>query len=100
MSEAKYTKGKWKWWTSNSWKRLMSEHDGQTTSVIVPYVCRDGHPDLEISNANMPLIEAAPDLYEACREARQLLANKREGTSLQPGWLELQLADAIKKATP
>lgn len=93
MSEAKYTKGKWKWWTSNSWKRLMSEHDGQTISVITPHVCRDGHPDINVSEADMKLIEAAPDLYEAAKKVSEHL-DERYIYGLA------ELNDAIKKANP
>lgn len=60
-----YTKGPWKWWTSNSFRRL-SGPDGKDGGVLCPTVSRsDGHPDLIVSKADMALIESAPDLLEA-----------------------------------
>lgn len=48
----KATPGPWKWWTSNSWKRLSTEdRDG---GVICPVVSRaDGNPDLSIKEHDM-----------------------------------------------
>lgn len=62
-----HTPGPWKWWTSNSWKRLKREAAGISTTVLEPYVCRDGHPDCTVSEADMHLIAAAPDLLKALR---------------------------------
>jgi hypothetical protein len=73
----KFTPGPWKWWTSNSWRRLTAhdvagryERDG---NVLCPIKCRDGHPDVIISEADMALIAAAPDLYHALEEALHLM---------------------------
>ena len=54
----------WKWWDSNSFRRLSSANkDG---GVICPTVQRsDGHPDLIVSKEDMALIESAPELLEA-----------------------------------
>lgn len=70
-----YTPGPWKWWTSNSWKRLKRDHGGLVPrdSVLAPYVCRDGQPDIEVSEADMRLIAAAPLLYESLKEAVRAL---------------------------
>jgi len=58
-----HTPGPWEWWTSNSWRRLRSNPaDGRDVGVVVPFVARDGHPDLEVSAADMSLIAAAPAL--------------------------------------
>ena len=59
---SRHTPGPWEWWTSNSWRRLKRDDRGITQNVLEPYVCRDGHPDLTISEADMALIAAAPDL--------------------------------------
>lgn len=59
------TPGPWAWWTSNSWRRLYAtgpQH--QNVSVLSPVVCRDGHPDLVVSESDMALIVAAPELLE------------------------------------
>lgn len=60
-----WTPGPWKWWTSNSWRRLKRDDRGITQNVLEPYVCRDGCPDLSVSDADMALIAAAPELFEA-----------------------------------
>jgi hypothetical protein len=58
-----HTPGRWKWWTSNSWRRLRSDVGrGQTIDVLHPWVCHDGQPDIIVSPADMALIEAAPDM--------------------------------------
>ena len=56
------TPGPWEWWTSNSWRRLVHQIGGTQIPVLTPYVCRDGHPDLQCSAGNMALIASAPDL--------------------------------------
>ncbi len=55
----KATPGIWKWWTSNSWRRLKRDDRGITTPVIEPFVARDGHPDVSVSDDDMAYIEAA-----------------------------------------
>jgi hypothetical protein len=73
MSETpKFTPGPWKWWTSNSWRRLTA-HNGpggqyiREGDVLCPVKASDGHPDCSISQADMDLIAAAPELYEALK---------------------------------
>lgn len=69
-----YTKGPWKWWTSNSFRRL-SGPDGKDGGVLCPTVSRnDGHPDLIVSKADMALIESAPDLLEVLEYIRDSIA--------------------------
>lgn len=68
-----HTPGPWKWWTSNSWKRLGADLEhGRTKFVLEPYVCRDGHPDLIVSKEDMALIAAAPDFYHAATTGAQV----------------------------
>ncbi len=71
-----HTPGPWKWWTSNSWRRLSSDA-GRTNrdgGVICPITQRsDGHPDVLVSEEDMGLIGAAPDLLEAAKMARAVL---------------------------
>lgn len=63
---AKFTPGPWVWHTSNSWRRLKRDDHGITEVVLEPFVhWRDQHPDCTISEENMALIAAAPDLHEA-----------------------------------
>jgi len=64
-----HTPGPWEWWTSCSWRRLRHDDErGRTVSVVEPFVCRDGHPDLIVSEADMALIAAAPETYEALKD--------------------------------
>jgi hypothetical protein len=62
-----FTAGPWKWWTSNSWRRLKRDDPRSTRGVAEPYVCKDGHPDLSISQEDMALIALAPELAAAVR---------------------------------
>jgi hypothetical protein len=62
-----HTPGPWQWWTSNSWRRLKRDGHGITQNVLEPYVCKDGHPDCSVSEADMRLIAAAPDELDALR---------------------------------
>lgn len=68
-----HTPGEWKWWTSNSWRRLRSElGHGKTADVIYPYVARDNHPNLVVSEEDMRLIAAAPDLLAFAKYVRDM----------------------------
>jgi len=63
MNAPKHTPGEWKWWTSNSRKRLRSElPDGRSLDVLESYVCSDGVTDLIITDGDMALIKEAPAL--------------------------------------
>jgi len=64
----------WVWWTSNSWKRLKHDSPGLMVNVLEPYVCRDGHPDVSVSEADMALIAAAPELLEALEDAADMFS--------------------------
>jgi hypothetical protein len=71
--ETKFTPGPWKWWTSCSWKRLKTT-DRNETVVLEPYASRsDNHPDCMVSDADMALIAAAPELYEALQRALDMV---------------------------
>ena len=51
------TPGPWKWWTSNSFRRLSAVADGD---VAYAFMSRsDGHPDIAIQDKDMKLIERA-----------------------------------------
>lgn len=51
------TPGEWKWWTSNSWRRLYRDEPGIRSIVLEPFVARDGHPDLTVSQEDMAFFE-------------------------------------------
>ena len=92
-----HTPGPWKWWTSNSWRRLKSETDrSQSHNVLEPYLCRDGHPDCMITNEDMALIAAAPELLEALKNATFALALTAQASGNE-NYLEAARA-AIAKA--
>jgi len=50
---AHMTKGPWRWWTSNSFRRLSSDPSGKDGDVAYGCVHSDGHPDIAISEENM-----------------------------------------------
>lgn len=90
-----HTPGPWVWWTSNSWKRLKRDDIGITQNVMEPYVCSDGHPDCTVSDADMRLIAAAPDLLEALKRAVEIMDPSIPGS---PGSVMEDAKAAIAKA--
>ena len=58
----KATRGKWHWWTSNSWRRLMTRFEDQRLETVLrPFNNQaDDHIDVSINQADMTLIENAP----------------------------------------
>jgi hypothetical protein len=61
---SKATPGEWRWWTSNSWRRLTAhaadgscERDGDVLCPVVHPI--DRHPDCSISEADQEYIAAA-----------------------------------------
>jgi hypothetical protein len=104
MSE-KHTPGPWSIWTSNSFRRIVS--DATRREVLCGVVQRsDGHPDLYFPNGGYEgpdarLIAAAPELLEALilLEAEMVLSGNAGSTDY--GWkpaIEKTRA-AIAKAT-
>jgi hypothetical protein len=79
MSETpKFTPGPWKWWTSNSWRRLTA-HNGpggqyiREGDVLCPIIASDGHPDCIVTEANMALMGAGPEMHAALKRAHDML---------------------------
>ena len=71
------TRGGWKWFTSNSHKRLSSIASGKDGDVISAFRATDGVPCVNVSQPNMEFIEALnPDVVFALIE--QLEAAQRE----------------------
>lgn len=91
-----HTPGPWKWWTSNSWRRLTCDDrqwPNQEGGVLCPIVCRDGHPDVSVSEEDMGLIAAAPDLLAALKKVVAISDRKHDA------WDEARAAIA-KAETP
>ena len=58
-----HTPGPWEWWSSNSYYRLSHNSDGD---VLYAYIAtNDGHPCVQVGEADRALIAAAPELFEA-----------------------------------
>ena len=53
------TPGPWRWWTSNSFRRLSSDITGKDGDVLHGFVHRDGQGDVAISAVNAAFIAAA-----------------------------------------
>lgn len=68
--DAKHTPGPWKWWTSNGLRRLTAE-GGRDGGVLSAVRLKDGFADIEVSEEDARLIEAAPKMLEACVRARR-----------------------------
>ena len=71
-SVPKFTPGPWRWWTSNSFRRLSSDATGKDGDVLYACVCPDRVADVVLPNGGAEgpdahLIAAAPELYEALR---------------------------------
>ena len=75
-----HTPGKWNWHTSNSWRRLYSDQGhGKQAPVPVPTINhRDGQPELDVSQADMDLIEAAPRLLATLKKVAAYHADNGE----------------------
>lgn len=100
-----HTPGPWRWWTSNSYRRLTSEagRGGTDGGVLRGSVQRDGTADVIASPHDMGLIAAAPDLLESARLALSRLDHHMGDTDpnddMDPDVIACRaLADAITKA--
>jgi len=96
---AGHTRGPWILADSNSWRRIVAQHN--TREVCVPIKQRDGHPDLHFPNpADAPLMLAAPELLEACET---VLACLERGIPVDAdalnGLADARIRAAIAKAT-
>jgi len=47
---SRMTAGPWRWWTSNSFRRLSSDPSGKDGDVAYGCVHSDGHPDIAVPN--------------------------------------------------
>ncbi len=65
MEGFKGTPGEWRWFTSNSHKRLSSVLSGKDGDVLYAYNDSTGFPMIGCTENDMNLIAAAPELLEA-----------------------------------
>ncbi|VXB74092.1 conserved hypothetical protein [Pantoea brenneri] len=102
MSEFKGTPGPWKWFTSNSHKRLSSVLSGKDGDVLYAYNDSTGFPMIGCNERDMALIAAAPELLEALQDAEKALfaaLDNAFGEEMANGNRELiQARAAIAKA--
>jgi hypothetical protein len=97
-----FTPAPWRWHTSNSWKRLKRDDHGICMNVLEPFVhWRDQHPDCTVSEADMALIAAAPELYAALRAVCDGIEGRPDMRALlgftEHSWLNVARA-ALAKA--
>lgn len=103
-----HTPGPWEWWTSCSWKRLTSKTaDGKWMregNVLCPSIASDGHPVLDVSEADMALIAAAPEMLGALPDLSAVITWLENGCDPVKAAGELRIyqgriQSAIAKAT-
>lgn len=94
-----HTPGNWNWHTSNSWRRLCSDHGhGKQVPVLTPTINpQDAMLTLDVACKDMALIAAAPDLYAACKAIEVLCCEKAFSTTELEEVLKLACG-AIAKA--
>lgn len=68
-----HTKGPWRWWTSNSTLRLSSDATRNDGDVLHAAIGADGVPHIVVSQDDMPLIAAAPELLSAAKDMSRIL---------------------------
>jgi hypothetical protein len=79
--EARRTAGPWRWWTSNSHRRLSSDATGKDGDVAYGVVHHDGCADIAIRDEDLFYVEAAcnalPSLLAEVRRLRAVEAAAR-----------------------
>jgi hypothetical protein len=78
-----FTPGPWRWWTSNSVRRLSSDVTGKAGDVVYAYALRDGGADIQIKPEDAALIVEAPILY---RELAELVQAIDDGEAVDNCW--------------
>jgi len=75
------TPGPWKWWTSNSFRRLSARGDGDVLHGTIQR--HDGQPDVVCSKADSAFIEASrsivPEFLAEVQRLRQALEELTRG---------------------
>lgn len=81
------TPGPWRWWTSNSFRRLLSsDPSGKDGDVLSGTIQRsDGHPDVLVSEDDASFIQhAREDVPALVAEVRRLQALRPDISSFEP----------------
>jgi hypothetical protein len=88
----KHTPGPWEYDAES--EQVLAPKCGYQWAKGAPIICEVGRLDYNESGGNAKLIAAAPDLYEALKNARELLSwwQGERGDSIHAGVMEL--ADA------
>ena len=102
MWEFKGTPAPWKWFTSNSHKRLSSVLSGKDGDVLYAYNDSTGFPMIGCNERDMVLIAAAPELLEALQDMLSgwKYIRQTHGDLYGVGWdrAEQKATEAITKA--
>lgn len=69
------TPGPWRWWTSNSHRRLSSDATGKDGDVVSAFRARDGLSILSVKDADADLIVAAVNELSALLDEIERLQN-------------------------
>ena len=82
------TPGKWRWWTSNSVRRLSSDATGKDGDVLcAEMVSTPRYADIRVSDANMAYIAAAdPTTVLALLDDRDRLQRERDDLKREWRW--------------
>lgn len=67
MSGPRFTAGPWRWWTSNSVRRLSSDATGKDGDVLEAQHS-SGLASVRVSDVDASLIASAPDLFKSLSE--------------------------------
>jgi hypothetical protein len=87
----------WRWFTSNSHNRLSSEVTGKDGDVIHAYRASDGMFCVNVSQRDMPVIAAAPELLEALQEMVAIVKKNTYPTPDKPSstWGRMEAAEEV-----
>ncbi|MCS3423390.1 hypothetical protein M2403_001991 [Rahnella sp. BIGb0603] len=87
----------WKWFTSNSHNRLSSEVTGKDGDVIYAFKASDGMVCVNVSQWDMPVIAAAPELLEALMDMVEIVKKNTYPTPDKPSsnWGRMEVAEQI-----
>jgi hypothetical protein len=89
-----FTEAPWKTYNGSVWSESPKIDKSQRTNMVCSISDRWKMPDSE-KEANANLIAAAPDLYEACKQAHEALIPWKDYKSQE---LDIALQKAMSKA--